>query len=42
VACSFEHRNETSGSIEGGELLDCLSDYELLTKDSALWSYFVC
>jgi hypothetical protein len=32
--CS-EHVNEASGSIKGDELLEQLSDYQLLNKDSA-------
>jgi hypothetical protein len=34
VADSYEN-NESSGCTKGGELLDCLSDYQLLKKDSA-------
>jgi len=30
-----EHCNELTGSITGEEFLDCLSDYQLLKKDSA-------
>jgi len=30
-----EHGNEASGSIKGGEFLDCLNDYKRLKKDSA-------
>jgi hypothetical protein len=35
VAGFCEHGNEHSGSIKGGEFLDCMSDYWLLKKDSA-------
>jgi len=31
---------ETSGSIQGGEFTDSLSDYQLLKKESGLW--FTC
>jgi hypothetical protein len=34
-----EHRNEPSDSINGGEFLQQLSDYQLLKKDSATRSY---
>jgi hypothetical protein len=37
VAGCCEHGNEPSGSIKGGELLDQLSDCQLL-KDYAPWS----
>jgi hypothetical protein len=40
VAGSCEHGNEPSGSIQGGEFLDQLSECSLLKKDSALRSYF--
>jgi hypothetical protein len=33
VGCSFEHGNESSGSIKGGEFYNWLSDYYFL-KDS--------
>jgi hypothetical protein len=36
----FEHDNETLVSIRGGELLNQLSEYQLL-KDSAVWLYSV-
>jgi hypothetical protein len=36
VGC-FEHSNEPSGSIKGGEFLDKLSDCQLLKKVSAPW-----
>jgi hypothetical protein len=35
---SCERGNKPSGSIKGGEFLDCLRDYLLLKKDSAPWS----
>jgi hypothetical protein len=35
VAGSCEHRNEPSHSINGGEFLDWLNDYQLLKKDYA-------
>jgi hypothetical protein len=34
----FEHGNEPSGSIQGGEFLDHLSEFKFLYKDSALLS----
>jgi hypothetical protein len=33
---SYEHDNEPSGSMNIGEFLDWLRDYELLTKE---WSW---
>jgi hypothetical protein len=36
-----EHGNEPSVSIKGGEFLDQLSEYFLLKKDSAPWSWVV-
>jgi hypothetical protein len=36
VASPCEHGNELSGSIKCGECLDYLSEYWLLSKDSAL------
>jgi len=41
LARSWEHGNEPVGSIKGEEFLDSLSDYWLLKKDSALWSYSI-
>jgi hypothetical protein len=38
VAGFCEHRNESSGSTEGGEFLDKLSDCQLLKKDYSQWS----
>jgi hypothetical protein len=38
VAGFYEHRNEISVTIQGGEFLNKLSDYQLLKKDSAPWS----
>jgi hypothetical protein len=35
LAGSCEHGKEPSGSREGGEFLDQLSDYQSLKKDSA-------
>lgn len=35
VTRSCERCNEPSGSISGGELLDQLSDYQILKKTSA-------
>jgi hypothetical protein len=35
---SCEYDNETSGSVNGGEFLDQLSDCQLLKKDSAPWN----
>jgi hypothetical protein len=37
VAGSCEHGNEPSESIKSGELLDNVSDYQLLKKDTAQW-----
>jgi hypothetical protein len=34
LAGPCEDGHERSGSIKGGEFLDCLSDYWFLTKDS--------
>jgi hypothetical protein len=41
VAGSFEHGNESSGSIKGRRFPDQLRDYQLLKKGnaSAPWSY---
>jgi hypothetical protein len=41
VAGCCEHSNEPMDSIKGGEFVDQLSDYQLLKKDSAPFSYFV-
>jgi hypothetical protein len=41
VAACYEHGNELSGSIKGGEFLDCLSNYQLVRMDPAPWSYLV-
>jgi hypothetical protein len=38
---SCEHGNEHSGSIKYWEILEKLSDWWLLKKDSATWSYFL-
>jgi hypothetical protein len=38
MAGSCEHGNATSGSIEGGEFVNQLSDYQLLNKDPGPWS----
>jgi hypothetical protein len=35
VAGSFEHGNETSGPISGGEYFEKLSDYHILEEDFA-------
>jgi len=37
VAGSFEHGNETSGSVKCGEFLDQLSSYHLLKNNAAAW-----
>jgi hypothetical protein len=29
----YEHDNETSGSVRGGEFLDHVSDYQIIKKD---------
>jgi hypothetical protein len=39
VEGSFEHDNESSGSIKGREFLDHLSNHHLLKNDSISWSY---
>jgi hypothetical protein len=36
---SYEHGNEPSISIDGGEFVYQLRDCQLLRKDFALWSY---
>jgi hypothetical protein len=41
VAGSCKHGNEPFGSINDWEFLDWLSDYQLLKKDSAPWSWLV-
>jgi len=33
-----EHGNGSSGFIKGGEVLDWMSDFYLLTKSCATWS----
>jgi hypothetical protein len=38
---SCEHGNEPSGSIKCWEVLEWLSDWRLLKKDSAPWNYLV-
>jgi hypothetical protein len=38
---SCEHGNEPSGSVKGWEFLDKLTDYQLLWKDSAAWTYLL-
>jgi hypothetical protein len=35
----YEYGNKFSGPIQCGEFLDHLSDYQLLKKDAAVWSY---
>jgi len=40
VAGSCGHGNEPSVAIKGGELLNKLSDCQILKKDSAPWSSF--
>jgi predicted deacylase len=37
VEGSCEHGNELSGSIKCWEILEWLSDWQLLKKDSAPW-----
>jgi hypothetical protein len=34
IVGSYEHTNEPSGFIQGGEFLDEMNDYSLLKKDS--------
>jgi hypothetical protein len=41
VTRSWEQGNETLGSIKGREFLNYWSDYQLIKKDSAPWSYLV-
>jgi hypothetical protein len=41
VTGSFEKGNELSGSVKGGELLERLSVYYLLKKESAPWSFLL-
>jgi len=43
MAGSHGHGNEPSGSssVKGGKFLDQLSDYRLLKKDFAPWSWLV-
>jgi hypothetical protein len=41
MAGSYEHDNESLGSFKSEEFLDYLSDFYLLKKDSAPWSYVV-
>jgi len=41
VADSCEYGNESWCFIKVGEFLEQLSDYELLKKDSAPWSYLI-
>ena len=41
MAGSYGHGNEPSGFIKGGEVLNRLSDYYLLEKDSVPWSELV-
>jgi hypothetical protein len=35
VICPYEHDNELSGFIKGGEIFGQLSDYQFLKDDSA-------
>jgi hypothetical protein len=37
MASSCEHSNEPLGLIKDGKILNWLSNYQLLTKDSAQW-----
>jgi hypothetical protein len=37
VTSCFEHGSKPSGSLEGGEILDQLNDYQLLKKGSVQW-----
>jgi hypothetical protein len=39
VAGTCEQSDEPSRSIKGGQFLEYLSEYYLLKKDSAPWSY---
>jgi hypothetical protein len=41
VEGSCEHGNEPSGSITCWEILEWLSDWQLIEKGSAPWSYLV-
>jgi hypothetical protein len=38
VEGSCEHGNEPSGSVKFSEIVECLSDWQLLKMGSALWS----
>jgi hypothetical protein len=38
VAGCYGHSNENSVSIKGGEVIEWLSDDQLLKKDYAAWS----
>jgi hypothetical protein len=38
---SCEHGNEPSGSIRGGEFLECLGDYRLLKKESTPGNQYI-
>jgi hypothetical protein len=41
VAGPCEHCNEPSSSIKGGEFLDCLSVYQVFSKDSSPWNQLI-
>lgn len=41
MACFCTHGNKRSGSTKGTEVLKCLSNYELLKKESVPWSWLV-
>jgi hypothetical protein len=41
LAITCGHGSEPSGSIKDREFLDQLSNYQLLKKESATWSYSV-
>jgi hypothetical protein len=38
VVGSFKHINESVGSIKCWEILELISDWQLLKKDSAIWN----
>jgi hypothetical protein len=37
---SYRSYNETSGSVKDGEVLDWLSDYQILKKGTSPWRYY--
>jgi hypothetical protein len=39
MAGSFEHGNESSSSVKGGEFLDRVRNYQIARKNSAPWNW---